>query len=265
MMSRTPYRPSLGLKYLDQPRMWAFAALMIISIAAWVYTVLGIGMPMSAVMMTGMSVDMPMPVHDWTPARAALMFTMWWVMMIAMMIPSAIPMIFLYDRVANRANPQDRNLGLFVFGYIVIWGAFSLLATLLHALGEWTGVVNGMMASASGYMGATLLIAAGAWQLTELKFRCLEACRSPVEFLSRIWRPGGTGALRMGMAHGIYCVGCCWAMMLLLFYGGVMNLYWIVGLSVFVILEKTLPYSPVMAHLFGLTLIGCGLVVLAQA
>lgn len=264
-MPQSIYQSGLGLKLLDRPRFWAFFALMVISGAAWVYTILGIGMPMSAITMTGMPLDMKMPSQEWTLVRAVFMFFMWWVMMIAMMIPSAVPMIFLFDRVATRANPDDRRIGSFVAGYIVIWGAFSLAATILHAFGEWTGLINGMMANASGYLGAVLLIGAGIWQLTDIKLKCLEACRSPAAFLSQIWRKGAFGAFRMGIAHGIYCVGCCWAMMLLLFYGGVMNLYWIVGLSGFVAVEKILPYSPVIARLMGMTLIGCGLITLAQA
>lgn len=264
MMRQSTYQPNFLLKAIDRPRFWTFMALLVISIVAWIYTIMGIGMPMSAVVMTGMPTNMPMPVHEWTKIHACFMFAMWWVMMVAMMIPSAMPMIFLYDRVASRTNPAKRHLSLFVSGYILIWGVFSLVATLLHAVGDWTGLINGMMASASGYLGAALLMGAGIWQLTEIKFKCLEACRSPAEFLSRMWRPGSVGALRMGITHGIYCVGCCWAMMLLLFYGGVMNLYWIVGLSIFVILEKGLPYSPVMARLMGLTLVGSALIVLAQ-
>lgn len=264
MISRSTYQPDMGLRALNRPRLWSMVALLFIAAGAWAYTVLGVGMPMSAITMSFMPSDMAMPLPDWTPMRALLMFAMWWVMMIAMMIPSAIPMIFLYDRVASRIKPADRHVGLFVLGYIVIWGGFSFAATMLHAAGEWSGLINGMMASASGYLGAALLMGAGIWQFTDMKFKCLEACRSPAEFLSRIWRSGGTGALRMGVAHGIYCVGCCWALMLLLFYGGVMNLYWIVGLSVFVVLEKILPYSPVVARLTGVALIGSGLIVFAQ-
>ena len=184
--------------------------------------------------------------------------------MMAMMIPSAMPMIFLYDRVAHRSHPSDCYLGIFVAGYIAIWGGVSFAAMGLHAFGDALGLINGMMTTASGYLGAALLVGAGFWQLSGIKLKCLEACRSPVEFLSRNWRSGIQGAFQMGVAHGVYCVGCCWAMMLLLFYGGVMNLYWIMGLSMFVVLEKVLPYSPVVGRLVGLTLIGSGLIILAQ-
>lgn len=253
------------MRVLNRPRLWSMVALVLVCAGAWGYTVLGVGMPMSAVAMSAMPSDMAMPTSEWTPMRALLMFAMWWVMMMAMMIPSAMPMIFLYDRVASQANADERYLGIFVAGYTVIWGLFSFAATGLHAFGDALGLINGMMASASGYLGAALLIGAGGWQLSGIKLKCLEACRSPVEFLSRNWRPGIQGAFQMGVAHGTYCVGCCWAMMLLLFYGGVMNLYWIIGLSVFVVFEKVLPYSPVVGRLVGLALIGAGLIILAQA
>lgn len=264
MMSRPKYDPAMGLRALNRPRLLSMIALLLVCGGAWAYTVLGVGMPMSAVTMSSMPSDMAMPVSEWSPMRALLMFAMWWVMMVAMMIPSAMPMIFLYDRVANRAVPNQSYLVAFVSGYVVVWGLFSFAATGLHAFGEALGLINGMMASASGYLGATLLIGAGIWQFSGIKLKCLEACRSPVEFLSRIWRSGRQGAFQMGVSHGIYCLGCCWAMMLLLFYGGVMNLYWIVGLAVFVVFEKILPYSPVVARLVGLTLICSGLIILAQ-
>lgn len=262
MLSRSIYNPSRGLTALRYPATLSLLALVFVCGAAWVYTIMGIGMPMSAISMTSMPSDMPMPAQEWTAVRAGLMFLMWWVMMIAMMIPSALPMIFLYDRVAARSLEARRHLGLFVTGYILVWGLFSVIATALHALGETTEAINGMMASSSSSLSAGLLIAAGGWHLTNTKMRCLEACRSPAAFLSRIWKSGANGAVQMGLAHGLYCVGCCWVMMLLLFVGGVMNLYWIVGLSAFVVIEKVMPYSPIVGRLIGLTLIGSGIILL---
>ena len=144
-------------------------------------------------------------------------------------------------------------------------GLFSALATVLHAFGEATGFINGMMVSASIYLSAALLIIAGIWQLAPQKYKCLDACRNPVEFLSLIWRPGRLGALRAGLLHGAFCVGCCWAMMLLLFVGGVMNLYWIGGLALFVLAEKTLPLWHVTGRISGVAAIIGGVVVLVIA
>ncbi|MBO6519718.1 MAG: DUF2182 domain-containing protein [Rhodospirillales bacterium] len=245
---------------LRKDRLLAVLALAAVCVAAWAYTAFGVGMKMSAIDMTGMPLDMPMPLTEWNFRESLLMFFMWWVMMVAMMLPSAAPMLLLYQRVVARRTPAQAASGMAVFtlGYLLIWGAFSLAATALHVLGELTGWVNGMMASASNELNAVLLISAGIWQLTPMKDRCLEACRAPVQFLSRIWRPGAWGALKMGVLHGAFCVGCCWAMMLLLFVGGVMNLYWIGGLALFVMAEKTVPNWRFAGRLAGGILIVSG-------
>ena len=252
---------------LRKERLLAVIALTVVSVVAWVYTALGIGMNMSAITMTGMPLDMPMPATRWNITASMLMFAMWWVMMVAMMLPSAAPMLLLYQRVVSRRRPARafRDTWMFASGYLLIWGLFSLGATGLHAAGEMTGWINGMMTSASTILDAALLVVAGVWQLTPTKDRCLEACRSPVEFLSRIWRPGAYGALAMGIRHGIFCVGCCWAMMLLLFVGGVMNLYWIGGLALLVLAEKTVPRWPVVGWLTGGGLVLAGGVVFLSA
>jgi len=228
---------------LRRDRLFAVLALAAVSAAAWAYTVFGVGMNMTAIDMTAMPSDMPMPLDAWDLRKSALMFAMWWIMMIAMMLPSAAPMVLLYQRVAERGRMARTGMytALFAFGYLLVWGLFSLAATVLHAGGEVSGGVNGMMASSSRALDGALLVIAGVWQLTPLKNRCLEACRSPVEFLGRIWTPGATGALGMGIRHGAFCVGCCWAMMLLLFVGGVMNLYWIGGLALLALAERAVP------------------------
>lgn len=235
-------------------------ALALITLVAAIYTVMGIGMDMSAWEMTGMPSDMPMSVHAWSAIDALMMFLMWWVMMIAMMLPSAAPLILLYTRVGQRRGQQfsSSSPGYFCFGYLIMWGAFSLGATLLHAVGEQVHLVNGMMAIAGHWLAGCVFILAGIWQFSPIKSRCLEACRQPVQFLSRIWASGRMGALRMGLRHGLFCVGCCWAMMLLLFVGGVMNLYWIAGLALLALIEKIAsrwPYTP-YAIGFGFMIMG---------
>lgn len=245
---------------LRKDRLAAVLALATVSGVAWIYTVFGVGMDMSALDMTAMPRDMPMPPTDWNAGESALMFAMWWVMMVAMMLPSAAPMLLLYQRVAGRRDAETAggNTLIFALGYLLVWGAFSLAATALHAAGELSDLLGGMMASASTELDAALLMLAGAWQLMPMKARCLEACRTPVPFLSRIWRSGPRGALWMGVVHGAFCVGCCWAMMLLLFVGGVMNLYWIGGLSLFVLAEKTVPGWPVAGRISGVVLVLSG-------
>ncbi len=232
-----------------------------LTLLAWLYVLLGAGTGMSTLAMSTWQFPPPKPAMsmagDWNAAYWLTMLAMWWVMMVAMMLPSAAPMLLLYQRVAGRRAPGAATGSTLIvaLGYLLVWGGFSLAATVLHAVGELNGWIGGMMASASLELDALLLVLAGVWQLMPMKARCLEACRTPVPFLSRIWRPGQSGALRMGMMHGAFCVGCCWAMMLLLFVGGVMNLYWIGGLALFVLAEKTVPNWPAVGRISGAVLI----------
>jgi predicted metal-binding membrane protein len=197
----------------------------------------------------------------WTPGYAGLMFFMWWIMMMAMMLPSAAPMILLFA-VINRKQ-RDKGApyvptGIFAAGYLLVWGAFSLVAVSTQWGLERSGLLSSTMASTSVLLGATLLIAAGVYQLTPLKHACLRHCRSPFAFIVQHWRLGDLGALRMGIEHGAFCAGCCWFLMALLFYGGIMNLYWIIGLALYVLLEKTIPAGHWLGRLAGILLIGWG-------
>ncbi len=238
-------------------RMVIAAGLVLIALLAWSYLLSGAGMNMDVM---GMDPNMVMPV-DWTPAYVFLMFLMWWIMMIAMMVPTAAPVILLFARVNRRSREQDAPYvptAVFAAGYLLAWGGFSLAATLAHWGLEQSGWLTTGMASASPRLGGALLIAAGVYQFTPFKRACMRHCRGPVDFVMHHWRPGYTGALRMGLTHGAYCVGCCWVVMGLLFYGGVMNLYWIVGLAVLVLLEKLLPVGPVVGNLSGLGFLAWG-------
>jgi predicted metal-binding membrane protein len=197
----------------------------------------------------------------WTPGYAVLMLFMWWTMMMAMMLPSATPMILLFATVNRKQREKGAPYvptGIFAAGYALVWGAFSLLAVGAQWGLERSGLLSSMMASTSVMLGAGLLIAAGIYQLTPLKHACLRHCRSPLFFITHHWRPGDLGALRMGVEHGAFCAGCCWFLMALLFYGGIMNLYWIVGLAVFVLLEKTIPAGHWLGGLTGVLLIAWG-------
>ncbi|MCF8707474.1 DUF2182 domain-containing protein [Rhizorhapis sp. SPR117] len=239
---------------------------------AWVWLLAGAGMemkplvslaPMSGddVHASGMMMAQPM---SWPVEHFALIFSMWWVMMAAMMLPSAAPMILLYARAAmNAQNMVQPASGSFLAGYLLSWGAFSLAATILQLLLEQVGLLMPMfMASQSRWLSAAILISAGIYQLSPLKNVCLRHCRNPAQFLSSHFRPGPNGALRMGLLHGIYCVGCCWLLMVLLFVGGVMNLAWIALLTLMVAAEKLLPFGRYVSIAAGVACISWGMVML---
>jgi len=162
-------------------------------------------------------------------------------MMVAMMLPSAAPTILLTAALNRRSTSDHPPFGaaaFFALGYLLVWLFFSLAAAFAQWLLESNGLLSSMMNSKSNYLTAGLLLAAGVWQFSLIKQACLRHCRSPVEFITRQRRPGNRGALVMGLHHGTYCLGCCWFLMSLLFVGGVMNLYWIAGLALFVLVEK---------------------------
>lgn len=251
-------------------RLVLVAGLVLVVAMAWAWLLAGAGMPMSAVDMTAMAgMDgWLMQPAVWSPAYAVLIFAMWWVMMVAMMLPSAAPMLLLFARV----NRKDKAAGvslvpivLFAAGYLLSWGGFSAAATALQWGLESARLLSPMLVVTHRWLGAALLLAAGLWQLTPLKAVCLRHCRTPLGFLVGHWHPGRLGALRMGLEHGVFCLGCCWVLMALLFFGGVMNLYWIVGLAVFVLLEKTIPAGHWFGRLVGLALVAWGVVLVVRA
>lgn len=203
----------------------------------------------------------------WTPATALVMFVMWWLMMVAMMVPSAAPAVLLYAALSRGSDQRALvNTALFGMGYLLVWAGFSLVATLLQWVLTTRGALSPMyMTLTSGFAGGFVLILAGLYQLTPLKRMCLEACRGPVQSLLSRWRPGPVGALGAGMGLGVSCLGCCWVLMLLLFVGGVMNLYWIIGIAVYVGIEKLTPPGPRLAGYMGGLLILAGVVFLMRA
>jgi predicted metal-binding membrane protein len=206
----------------------------------------------------------------WNLAYAAIMVSMWWVMMIAMMVPSAAPMILLYAAVARRQREKGSDAllptGIFAWGYVAVWGFFSVIAAALQWGFEAAGFLSPMMMNSTSLLfAAAILVAAGFYQLTAAKQACLRHCRGPIQFLMGYWRPGRRGAFWMGAQHGAYCLGCCWALMTLLFFGGVMNLYWIAGLAVIVLLEKTIPFGDTLGKVIGGLLVLWGATFLYQA
>lgn len=242
-------------------------AVSLIVLLAGVYTVTGVGMSMSALDMTRMAgpIGEPMamgPSVQWSWGYAALVFLMWWVMMIAMMTPSAAPVLLLFTALKRQGQQKKRATSLsitFLVGYLIAWMGFSAVATLLQWLTENLEIINGpMMTIGSKPVVGVVLLAAGLYQFSSLKAACLRHCRSPAHFLSAYNRKGYAGAVRMGMHHGAYCLGCCWALMALLFVGGIMNLYWIVGLAVYVLVEKLIPYPRLFSQATGTVLIAVG-------
>ena len=240
---------------IQRDKVITIIAIAILVGATLTYTVLGVGMNMSAIQMTpglGQS-QMSMPNMSamknmaatpavWSFNYSVLMFFMWWTMMIAMMLPSASPMILLYTALIRRTKKAKsiiRQVTSFICGYLLAWAAFSLFAAALQSQLELRDWMSPMMMEATNiYLAAGILIAAGVYQLTPLKTVCLEKCRQPASFLANYKNTWVNSPLRIGLVHGFYCVGCCWFLMGLLFFGGIMNLYWIVGLIIFVAIEK---------------------------
>lgn len=215
--------------------------------------------------MNGLAAWMMSP--SWDARYFLLIFLMWTVMMIGMMLPSAAPAILLYGMVVRKGSSASvavSQIYAFASGYLLAWALFSLLATIIQAALSNALLLTPMMESGSSLFGAAVLIAAGIYQWTPLKQSCLTVCRSPAEFISRHWRKGRTGALRMGFHHGLICVGCCWALMLLLFFGGVMNLLWIAAITLFVLLEKIAPLGAGVGKLSGVVMMSVGAALLLR-
>ena len=200
----------------------------------------------------------------WTPGYALVIFVMWWLMMVAMMVPSAAPAILLYSAL-NRSQGGLAPL-LFAFGYLTTWAVFSAIATGAQGTLAALGLISPMfMTLATPWLGAAILVGAGLYQLTPLKAACLNHCRGPVEALTRHRRTGRAAAFRMGLLHGGFCLGCCWALMALLFVGGVMNIWWILGITLYVVLEKLAPHGDCLARPLGAALVFAGLVLLLRS
>lgn len=240
-------------------RLVIYAGLAGIILLAWGYLVYMAG----TLQKTSMGMDISMPsMQAWGVTDTSLTFLMWVVMMVAMMTPSALPVILMYrtiSRTQHKENDRLSSTWLFLLGYLVTWTGFSAVATL----GQWglhsAALLTPMMASASPLLGGALLVGAGVYQFTPLKDACLSHCRTPMGFLMAEWREGKTGALVMGMRHGLYCVGCCWLMMALLFVGGVMNLVWVALIAAYILVEKVVPARMWLSRIAGIAAIAWGL------
>lgn len=245
---------------LRRERLLVVTGLLGVVALCWLYLLAGAG---TMAEMGGML--MPMSTWPWTINHAVLMLTMWIVMMGAMMLPSATPMILLYATIARGRRARGErtsHAGIFALGYVAIWSAFSVVAVALQFALESARLLSPMMETTSVALAGTVLVAAGIYQWTPLKDACLRHCRSPLDFVLVHWREGVRGAFFMGVRHGIYCVGCCWTLMLLLFVGGVMNLAWIAGIALFVLIEKLAPAGNRIGQFAGLLLVAWGVATL---
>ncbi|MGY6240435.1 DUF2182 domain-containing protein [Burkholderia ambifaria] len=247
---------------LGRERVVTLLGLTALAGACWAYLWTGAGTGMSALDMTSLAL-FPHRLADDMGAMApslATVILMWWVMMIAMMTPGAAPLVLLYRRVLRHHAPAGAGSAFtstfLLAGYLASWFAFSVVAAGLQMLLQPAGLISGMMLwSKSAVLSAIVLALAGIYQFSPLKQACLRQCRSPVRFLTTYWRPGITGSFLLGVRHGAYCVGCCWLLMALLFVGGVMNVVWIVALSLFVLIEKVLPGGERIGRVLGVVLI----------
>ncbi len=199
----------------------------------------------------------------WSLRDAWFIFAMWTMMMAAMMLPSASPMIEMYVRMARgRSTERVGHAGFFAIGYLIAWTGFSAAITAVQYALERTGIVGGAM-RVGPFAGGLLLIATGIYQVTPFKQACLTQCRSPLGYFMTEWRSGQRGALEMGLNHGVFCVGCCWLLMTLMFVAGAMNLLWAAALTLFVLLEKAAPWGDTVARASGMVMVASGIALAA--
>ncbi len=259
---------------LKRDRALVATAIAGLTIIAWLYLWLLAARMNEPLAMEGMDMEgmgaMAAPAFEpWSAADFGFTFSMWGVMMVGMMAPSAAPVILLYGRVARQAADRGQSFadtGWFAAGYFATWLGFALLATLAQWLLEGAALLTPMLATNSTLFGGLILIAVGLYQWTPLKNACLAQCQSPLAFIQRHggFRAAAWPSLSLGARHGIYCVGCCWALMALLFVGGIMNLLWIAGISLVVLLEKVAVRGPWLSRLTGAAATVAGFWLLAR-
>ena len=245
---------------LRRDRAIVLAALIAVTVLAWA-DVLHLVNTMSGADMYASGMMSPV-FAQWTGEHFITMLAMWTVMMIGMMTPAAAPMILLYAQLGRRsaATQPFASALWFAGGYLMAWAGFSLLATVMQWSLEQLALLSPMMTSTSHVFAGMLLISAGVYQWLPIKHSCLARCRAPLSFVMAHggFQPAAAGSVRLGLQHGLYCIGCCWALMALLFAGGVMNLLWIAALMVFVLLEKLVPGARYFSRASGLAAVGLG-------
>jgi predicted metal-binding membrane protein len=252
---------------LRRDRHVVLASLLLMAALAWIYVAwLAAHMQVpAAAPMPGMDMGggMAPAIRSWRGSEFAIAFVMWTVMMVGMMVPSAAPMILLYARVGRQAAAQQKpfaGAGWFTGGYILAWAGFSLVATAGQFELTRFALLSPMLQSTNSILGGSVLVVAGLYQWSPFKEACLVQCQSPLAFIQRNggFKAHASGALALGIRHGLYCVGCCWALMLLLFVGGIMNIAWIAGLAVLVFLEKLLKNGRLFHRAAGILLVCAG-------
>src|SRR6266700_2359641 len=252
---------------LRHDRAVVLGSLAFVILLAWGYLLTGAGVEMEMMDMGGGRMMAMMP--EWTLAYGLVVFAMWAVMMVAMMLPSAAPVTLLIASIARKRREAGTARGVttapFVTGYLVVWLAFAAITTLLQWQLDAAELLSETMALASTLVAGSVLVLAGIYQWTPLKQACLRHCRSPLDFLLHHWRDGALGAFVSGARHGTFCLGCCWMLMALLFVGGIMNLAWIAGIALIVLIEKTLPWGGRMGRVTGGVLMAWGALALAMA
>jgi len=260
-MTNKPASASPSRKALRSDRLIIISGVFVVTLLAWLWLVdMANGMPSGAMM--GMA-----SMHPWASSELFSMLVMWIIMMVGMMLPSATPMILIHARVVTKKNTAKyaRLLSvIFTSGYLLVWVLFSVVATLLQAGLRDLDLISSMLESNSDVFAGTLFVIAGIYQLTPLKRACLNGCRSPLDFILNRWRNGLRAGLRMGVEHGLICVGCCWMMMLLLFAVGVMNLFWVAALAVLVLIEKAFPAGDWAAKSGGVSMLIAGVFFLSR-
>lgn len=257
---------------LHRDRVIVGAALAALTVAAWLYlfhlasAMSDMAMP-DMPPMPGMAMAMP-SMHAWSWVEVGVLVVMWAVMMIGMMTPAAAPMILMFSTIHRRRTAEGRPAvptAIFILGYLVVWTIYSVVAALAQAVLHAAALLSPAMAARSPLLAGGLLVAAGVFQWTSLKRACLAACRSPLSFLMTGWREDRGGAFVMGFRHGLYCLGCCWALMALLFVAGVMNLLWVAAIAVAVLLEKVVPRGDLVGRLAGVVLVAAGVLLVARS
>jgi predicted metal-binding membrane protein len=232
---------------------WTAAGIWAAALACWLLLLWG------ALDMASPVMQLTMPLSAWSLSNWAAVFAMWVVMMAAMMLPSATPMVLSFAALNRKRAERARTL-LFISAYLALWATFGGAATIIQWVLQSHGWITPMIVSSSAALSVTLLLIAGVFQFSPLKRACLRACRSPLGFLLSDWREGLAGAWHMGLRHGFYCLGCCWALMTLLFVGGAMNLPWIAALASLVAIEKLAPRGQLIAQALGGAMIGAGVI-----
>lgn len=260
-MGTAPPQPDFFEAALRRDRLIVVAGLVTLAALAWLYIV-----HTAAGMTAHAGMAMPMA-PAWDIDGTASLALMWIVMMIAMMVPSVAPVILLFAGVARRRRIQGvlaAPVSVFTLGYLLAWTGYAVLAAVTQSALHSAALLSPAMKSASPLLGGAILILAGVYQWLPLKGACLSHCRSPLGFFSTQWREGVSGALRMGFRHGSFCLGCCWAIMALLFVTGVMNLLWVAVIAGFVLAEKVVPNGQLLGRVTGLALAGYGLWILSS-